>query len=330
MFSLGQAFSKPETTPLNYWDQADRYFYPNANAYRRFIQKGGEQESLYNQFKADYLGNKDSALANAKIYEDYTRGLFANQPNQFDSYKQVGDYLYGKIDSFSNSLKDSGLRDMNARLSSLGIRPGSTGYDRLLNATRITNNLAPAFANTTNAIGRDYNNLNANSLRDVMLRVGLANDDALSGYRDSVYRRPLDVADARFGQLSANNKFFQDLVNGRKSNVAGFETKETSDLAKGIGVVDNLLNGAVDLYSSYLGGGMGGLGGMGGAGGGGSGGINPYSFGAVTGMTPNSYMPPQVNPQQSAALWNEMYNGFGPNNNYLGDINMNPYLMGLS
>lgn len=356
MFSLGQAFSKPQTDPVHYWAGLQYYFPQAGQKARNFYTAGGEQDQLYNQFKNSYLSPEATARANdnAKIYSDYAKNLFANPPNGFADYSKVGDYLYGKLDDFSSALKDSGLRDMNIRLANLGIRPGSTGYDRLLNANRITNNLAPAFANTTNAIGRDSFGISGNNYRDNLLRLGLANQDALSGYYDAAATRPLNVADARYGQFAQNNKLLQDWVNLQKANTAGFETRETSGLAKGLGVVDNLLNGAVDLASSYfgggLGGGMGGLGGgFGGMGGGGGGGqsqnqLFPYSFQQNPYATnPYQYQQsawygqPTGAPYHSAGAYDPMassystnYGGYQPmpqqnptnlwNNAYFGDL----------
>lgn len=330
MFSLGQAFSDMETSPVFAFEDFERYFRPNANQYRRFTRRGGEQEQLYNQFKDSYLANSGQAQANADIYRNYAAGLFQNQPNQFADYQQVGDYLYGKFDDFRNTAAASGMRDMNSQLAAQGIRPGSTGYDRLLNANRITNNLAPAFANTTNAIGRDYNALAGNDFRQTMLRLGLAHDDALTGYSDNVAYRPLDVAQARMGQFAGNNQIYGGLIDNYLKNVAGYQTRETSDWAKGIGVVDNLLNGAVDLYTSYAG--MGGMGGMGGQAGSGQQ-VNPYTMNL---MPQNGY---PVNPgagqpipnAQNQAWLREFYGQpavGGYNGGYLGDVNVNPYLTG--
>lgn len=271
MFSLGSAFSKMETNPVNYWEDWSRYFSPNANQFRTFVK--GDQRDLFNQFSKDYLAGSGQAKENAQLGQDYLRGLLTNQPDQFKNYTDIGNYLYGKLDDFSSSLKDSGLRDMNARLAGLGIRPGSTGYDRLLNATRITNNLAPAFANTTNAIGNDYSRLAGQDFVNTLLRTNLVNTDALNAALDRVYARPLNVANARMGQFQQNQDLLGNMANFHKINTAGFETKETSDLAKGLGVVDNLLNGVVDLYMSAYGGGM-----MGGGQVGSGNNANPYSF----------------------------------------------------
>lgn len=334
MFSLGQAFSDMQTSPVFAYKDFAKYWGPTANQFRDFAKRGGEMDNLYNQFKTDYLANADQARANAQIYSDYAKGLFANQPNQFNDYKQVGDYLYGKFNDFTNTSVNAGMRDMNTRLAGLGIRPGSTGYDRLLNANRITNNLAPVFANTTNAIGRDYSSMANNSLRDTMLRLGLANEDALTGYLDNVAYRPMDVANTRLGLLNENNRLYGGLMDNFMKNVAGYETKETSDWAKGIGVVDNLLNGAVDMYMQAYGGGL-----MGGGGGAGSGAnVNPYlmqmmpqggypTTGNTTGTMPNA---------QNQAWLREFYGGQVPGANsyqqpgvgYLGDVNVNPYLAG--
>lgn len=333
MFSLGQAFSDMETSPVYAWKDFERYFYPSANQFRRFTRRGGEQDQLYNQFKENYLANSGQAQANADIYRNYAQGLFENQPNQFNDYRQVGDYLYGKFDEFRDTSAASGMRDMNSRLAAQGIRPGSTGYDRLLNANRITNNLAPAFANTTNAIGRDYNALAGNDLRQTMLRLGLAQDDALTGYSDNVAYRPLDVAGARMGLLAGNNQLYGDLVNNYMRNIAGYETKETSDWAKGIGVVDNLLNGAVDLYMSAYGGGM-----MGGGQAGSGQQINPYTAQLMPqgGYPTNTGVGQPIPAAQNQAWMREFYGGQPPLNSYqqpgigyLGDVNVNPYLAGV-
>lgn len=333
MFSLGQAFSDKETSPIFAYEDFARYWAPMAGNFRRFIKKGGEQDQLYDMFKADYLGNQDSARENAGIYADYAKGLFKNPTNQFADYQQVGDYLYGKFNEFRDTSAASGMRDMNIQLARQGIRPGSTGYDRLLNANRITNNLAPAFANTTNAIGRDYGLLANNNMRDTMLRLGLANNDAITGYYDNVAYRPIDVAGTRMGMMGANNSIYSGLMDNFMKNIAGYETKETSDWAKGFGVVDNLLNGAVDLYMSAYGGGM-----MGGGQAGSGAQVNPYS----TQMMPQGGYPttPGGAPMTSAqdAQWlREFYGGSYPSTQdprlqggYLGDVNVNPYLAGLS
>lgn len=318
MFSLGSALSQPETSPVYYWKDFGKFFYPGAKAYKDFVKN--EQPALYDQFKMDYLGGRDKALENAQIYSDYAKGLFQNQPNQFGDYRQVGDYLYGKLSDFSGDLMKANTRDMNSRLAALGLSPGRSGYANLQNAQRITNNLVPAFNTVTGAVGRDYGNISNNAFRDTMLRLGLAQDDTLTGYYDNVYRRPLDVSDMRMGQLAQNNAFYRDLVNNYRSNVGGFKTEETSDWAKGIGVVDNLLNGVVDLYTSYMGGGgTGGLGGMfGGMFGGGQGqpqpSSNPYmDYLGAAGQRVNNQ---GINPYS-----------FSPGG-YMGDINVNPYTMG--
>lgn len=330
MFSLGQAFSKPETKPVFAFEDFARYWGPNANQFRQFTRRGGEQDQLYNQFKENYLANSGQAQQNADIYRNYAAGLFQNQPNQFADYQRVGDYLYGKFDDFRNTSAASGMRDMNSQLAARGIAPGSSGYDRLLNANRITNNLAPAFANTTNAIGRDYGQLANNDLRQTMLRLGLAQDDALTGYSDQVAYRPLDVAGARMGLLQGNNQLYGQLMDNFMKNVAGYETHETSDWAKGIGVVDNLLNGAVDLYTSYAG--MGGLGGAGGQVGSGAN-PNPYTSQLMpqNGYPVNPGAGQAMTPAQNQAWMNQFYGQQSPggyNGGYLGDVNVNPYLAG--
>lgn len=331
MFSLGQAFSDMETSPVNYWENWSRYFSPTANQFRTFSR--GDQRDLYEQFKTDYLAGSGQARENAQLGQDYLKGLLTSgNPNQFANYQQVGDYLYGKLDSFSNSLKDSGLRDMNARLAGLGIRPGSTGYDRLLNANRITNNLAPAFANTTNAIGNDYNRLAQNDFAQTALRTGLVNNDSLNAAMDRVYARPLNVANARMDQFGQNNKLLMDMMNFHRGNTAGFETKETSDWAKGIGVVDNLLNGVVDLYMSAYGGGM-----MGGGQAGSGANPNPYSNttmttpGAGGGTSGGGSM--QGIMQLIQSLMGSQNGGAAPrnvNSSPLGDWNYNPSLAGMA
>lgn len=340
MFSLGSAFSDMSTSPVFAWEGFGKYFSPNANQYRQFVKKGGEQQDLYNQFRDAYLANSGQAQDNANIYRDYAAGLFENQPNQFNDYRQVGDYLYGKFDDFRNTAAASGMRDMNSRLAGLGIRPGSTGYDRLLNANRITNNLAPAFNNTTNAIGRDYNALANNDWRQTMIRLGLANDDALTGYSDAVAYRPMDVANERMRQFAGNNQIYGGLMDNFMKNIAGYETKETSDWAKGIGVVDNLLNGAVDLYAGGMGGGMMGgmMGGMGGGQVGSGANVNPYQMQVMpqNGYATNPGAGQPIPAAQNQAWLNQFYGSQGVpqntsyNGGYLGDVVVNPYLQGIA
>lgn len=334
MFSLGQALSRPETNPINYFEDWQRYFNPNARNYRAFSKPGGEQEQLYNQYRDSILGSQGQAEENGRIGQDYLRGLLSKgNPDQFGLYSQVGDYLYGKLDSFSNSMKDSGLRDMNARLAGLGIRPGSTGYDRLLNANRITNNLVPAYQTTTQSVGNDYARLAQQDYNNTALRSGLVQNNSLNNAMDAAYYRPMTVANQRLSQLFDNNRLFREMVEANKANTAGFETKETSDWAKGIGVVDNLLNGAVDLYMSAYGGGMGGGGQVG------SGANpNPYSNttmttpGAGGGTTGGGGSTMQLM-QMIQSLMGSQNGGGAPrnvNSSALGDWNYNPNLAGIA
>lgn len=211
------------------WGQ---FFYPSANAYKRFTSRGGEQEDLYNQYRDAYLGGSGDAAKNAAIYQTYAKNLFANQPNQFAQYQDVGNYLFGNLDKFRDTTSAAGNRDMNSRLALLGIKPGSTSYDRLLNANRITSNLMPAYQSTVGAIAPGYNSINANSMNDTLLRLGLANDDALNQYMDRIYERPLDVAGVRGGQIAGNINQFGNLIDQYNKNIAGYKTEETSDLAK--------------------------------------------------------------------------------------------------
>lgn len=233
--SGAEAFSDPKTSPVYNWKQYERYFYPAANAYRNFTKVGGEQDQLYNQYKNAYLSPdaQAQAAANAKIYQDYAKGLFANQPNQFSNYQQVGDYLYGKLDQFALNTANAGNRAMNDRAAALGLGgQGTNSYLAKINADRITNNLAPVFANTTNAIGRDYGAINQNQLADIGLRLGMAQGDVLGNYANNVYERPLDVAYTRAGQIANNTRNYNDLANAFKTNIAGYETKETNDIAR--------------------------------------------------------------------------------------------------
>lgn len=316
--SGAEAFSEPRTSPVYNWNNFAPYFQPAAGAYRRFARRGGEADDLFGQYRDAYLGGSAEAEANARTYQDYTRGLFSSSSGSpaanMDQYRQVGDYLYGHFDKFRDASANAGLASMNSRLAGLGIRPGSTGYDRLLNATRITNNLAPVFANTTNAIGRDYSTLANNNYRDVALRLGLANDDALGGYMDRVYERPLDVAANRLGLINANNQTFANLSNAYKTNIAGYQTEETNDIAR--------FGRPFDTWASSYG-----------------------SYGSPGGAPPTGPQQPQMMPQggypttnnpytmppaQNQAWMNEYYGGQPPVNTgspyqgYLGDVNIGP------
>lgn len=312
--SGAEAFSDPQTSPVFGWKDFARFWGPTARQFRGFAKPGGEADQLYNQYKQDYLAGSGDAAANARIYQDYVKGLFANQPNQFANYQQVGDYLYGKFNDFRDTTAASGLRDMNSRLAQLGIRPGSTGYDRLLNANRITNNLAPAFINTTNAVGRDYGSLAGNDFRQTMLRLGLANDDALGGYMDRVYERPLDVAGNRLGLLSSFNDQYRQILDNFNRNIAGYKTEEGSDLAK--------YGRVFDRWASSYGGGS----------------SSPYQQGPqanpyLNSINQNPYTMPQggypsygtgtaMPPAQSQQWMNEYYGGTGGANPFVGDVNI--------
>lgn len=305
MFNLSGALSDPKAFPVNYWDEGQNYL---NNVARQWRKTFSNQNNLFNMAQEGILGNTDAAKQNAQVYNDYIKNLFATpQTASFGNYSQLGDYLYGKLNDYTNVLKDAGLRDMNARLAAQGITPGSSGYDRLLNATRITSNTLPAFINTTNAINTGYNTLANDQYRNMLTRLGLAQSDALTQNLDRPYTRYLDLADEQQRQQMGRAAMLQQLMNAAKTNNAGFQIKETSDAAKAIGVVDNLLNGAVDIYGSMYGGGMGG----------GGGGIGGYNSPA---LSSNGF-----NLGQAAQLGNAAGNT-GGNNNLSGIIQL---LMGL-
>lgn len=314
MFNLSGALSDPHAVPVPYWENFDRYLNPVANQWRRSFR---DQNELYDMAREGILGNTAAARQNAQTYNDYIKGLFGQPQNNFNQYSQIGDYLYGKLGSFTDTLKDAGLKDMNMRLAAQGITPGTTGYDRLLNATRITSNMLPAFNNTTNAIGRDFNTMANDSYRNMLVRLGLAQNDVLTQNLDRPYTRYLDLADERQNQMLGRANMLNALGAAARGNVAGFKIEEDSDWAKAIGVVDNLLNGAVDIYGSMYGGGMGGgMGGMGGGMGGGGGGIGSYNspaLGGQSGNGPNNFM---LGNMGNAA------GGGGGNNNMAGIMQM--------
>lgn len=253
--NIASAFSKPKTSPVFGWDQYERFFYPSANQYRNFARVGGEGDQLYNQYKESYLGGTTQAAENADIYRNYVKGLFENQPNQIDGYKQTGDYLYGQLDDFLNKNQMAGYRSMNDMKARLGLGIGSSGFSDKINADRITNNSVPAFMNTTNAIGRDYQNIAGNDMRQTLLRLGLASDDAMGGYADRVYERPLDVAGNRMGMINSISDAYSKLANNFGGNIAGWKTEETNNIARYAQPLDDFVNGGAQIYSGMYGGG---------------------------------------------------------------------------
>lgn len=251
MYSGADNLSSPEYNPVFNWKGFERYFYPIAQNFRAFTRRGGEQSDLYNQFKTDYLAGSEDAKANAKIYQDYAKGLFSSQPNQFDRYKQTGDYLYGAFDRFAENSANAGNRAMNERAAALGYGgQGANSYLAKINADRITNNLAPAFSNTTNAIGRDYQYQANNDMNQTMLRLGLAQSDALTGYADRVAARPLEVAGVREDQLGWQQAQYGNLVNNFNSNIAGWKVDERNDWVKYGRIFDSYMNGMYENGNS--------------------------------------------------------------------------------
>lgn len=253
MYSGAEAFSRPKTRPVLGMRDYQRYFYPMANNQNRFFNGRGGANKLYNQFKDAYFANNDEAAANAQIYSDYAKNLFANQPNQFQDYQQTGDYLYGQFDKFAQNSANAGNRAMNERAAALGYGgQGANSYLAKINADRITSNLAPAFANTTNAIAPGYQAQANNNFRETMLRLNLADNDALTGYIDRVAARPLDVYGVKAGMLGDASRSYGDLINNFNRNIQGWQTTEGNDIARFGRPFDNWMN---SVYSSYGGGG---------------------------------------------------------------------------
>jgi hypothetical protein len=309
MYSGSDAFSQPKTRPVMGFRGYERYFYPAAEAGRRFYKPGGEASDLYNQFKENYLGGSADAAANAKIYQDYAKNLFASQPNQFENYKNTGDYLYGAFDRFAQNSANAGNRAMNERAAALGYGgQGANSYLAKINADRITSNLAPAFANTTNAIAPGYQSQANNDFRETMLRLGLAQNDALTGYNDRVAARPLDVYGVRTGMLGDQWGNYNNMLDSFNKNIQGFSTVEGNNIAKFGKVWDNWWN---SVYSSYGGQGSG-----------------PSQLNQPqlrnTGSAYGGGAPAQ-NYQIPASAWN-----MGSSSPYLGDVNVNPNLAGAA
>ena len=251
MYSGADNLSNPEYNPVYGWKGFENYFYPMAEHYRRYATNG--QNKLYKQFKDAYLGGSEDAAANAKIYQDYAKNLFANQPDQFESYKQTGDYLYGQFDKFAQNSANAGNRAMNERAAALGYGgQGANSYLAKINADRITSNLAPAFSNTTNAIAPGYQAQSNNNYRETMTRLGLADSDALNGYMDRVYARPLDVAAVRENQLNWLGQGYGNLVDNYTKNIAGWKVDERNDWVKYGRIFDSYMNG---MYEGKGGGG---------------------------------------------------------------------------
>lgn len=253
MYSGSDAFSHPVTRPVLGMRDYAAYYYPMANNQNRFFNGRGGATNLYKQFRDNYNGNNEAAGENAKIYSDYAKGLFANQPNQFENYKNTGDYLYGLFDKYRDASATAGIKSMNERLAQQGIRPGSSSYDRLLNATRITSGLNPAYQTTIGAIAPGYQAQSNNNFRDTMLRLNLADNDALTGYIDRVAARPLDIYQTKVGMLNDASNSYSNLINNYNKNIQGWQTTEGSDIARYGKVFDNWMN---SVYSGYGGGGQ--------------------------------------------------------------------------
>lgn len=216
------------------------------------------------------LGDQQSPINDAvNRYSDLAKSI-ASRPNApLDEYKNLGDYLFGKVDSNAVDPVINNLANQtNLHNRVLGINPGGDStYDRLMRSGIASKIRLSALGNIVNQLGPTASSLNNSRLANDAFALGLTPQE-------------MALRNAAAGQnllpIQARGASLQDLINSgqglsalNKSNIFGYQ-KERTGLDRWSDAFNALKNGAWEGLSFYQSlGGMGG--GMGGGGGGGGG-----------------------------------------------------------
>jgi hypothetical protein len=166
---------------------------------------------------------------------------------------------------------DYGLAGIKGRLAAGGYgNQGPSSYDRILNSSMATSNIAPVlqtiFGNLGGSAAQSYGSRMATNQN----KLALMANDFLTRYADQNAARTLtpyltgtNIAGSNIGGLNS-------IIDAIKNGVAGYQlekgmTSRMNDLDEG---TRNTINNALEIYGQVAGMGMGGMGGMGGGGGG--------------------------------------------------------------
>lgn len=187
------------------------------------------------------------------------------------TYERIrGGNIASLADQFVN-LASRGAKEDKLALAALGYGgrgPGS--YESILRSDRISRNIAPVLNTIYGNLGRDTAGLNNDRLANLAATLGIMRErqaapTAAAGLALLPYQ-------ARASMLGDEIGMGGELGGAIQGNTAGFQSQKNkwANFFQQSGrAFDQVADTAIDLYSSYMGGGLGGMGGIGGGMGGG-------------------------------------------------------------
>ena len=294
----------------------------------------GDQKSNLADFTSQYKGLTPQVAGlnqqDVATYNDLIKKATGRDP--IADMAAIGDYGFGKLKDFGTQLYDYGLNQDNQRLAAAGYgdRNPATNYAKILQSSRITGNLLPAFNNIISNIGPNYSRASQdyfNTLQAIPALMG-GRYNAL----DMAPARALVPSQIAQANLQSNIGNLGNLTQGQLNNwqfyVKPNAWQTAGNVASGVyGAIFDAADAANKVSSAYGNVMTSGLGGMGGGmGGGDSGGIErpnaggfpntgtPEGPGQGTGenypMNPQSTSAFVPNPYQSQS-YASPYGGYG-------------------
>ena len=227
--------------------------------------------------RVEAMGNEDIGTLGGVINR-------LGNTSAMDTYRGIGDYQKSLIDSVASNLAQRGMAGLNLRRAKLGYGGrGGGSFDTAQITNRISQNLAPVYANAFANIGRDTQTVSGADINNINTLLQVI------GERAGIPLRGLDLFQlaAMFRNQNQGDELANlgSLTNTVKAGTAGWRPPEQSTLYRifsEAGDQQKSVSGFVgdlagDIVKMYAGGGMGGAAGgvgsmLGGMGGGGSGG----------------------------------------------------------
>lgn len=260
----------------------------------------------------NYEDRITAAMPSALQITQENIGSLANlqkQGQEFDptaTYERIrGGNIASLADQFVN-LASRGAKEDKLALAALGYGGRGPGtYESILRSDRISRNIAPVLNTIYGNLGRDTSGLNQDRLANLAATLGIMRErqaapTAAAGLALLPYQARASMLGDEIGMGGA-------LGSATQANTAGFETvknKWANFFQQSGRAFDQVADTAIDLYSSYMGGGM-----MGGMGGGGMGGMAGAAAGGGGGgaraAAPEAAPAPRstFTPRQSGGGW---------------------------
>lgn len=289
LFNIGQligSFARPKTSQVLYSDELNKALNATTSGLPDYR---AAQEADLGRLTTE-LGRATENLRGLEAGDQsILTQLLGQQQDPLATYREIGNYQTGVLDSLAKNLAGMGRSQDSALMARFGMGGrGNSTYQNISTIDRLSKNLAPYYAQSLGNLGRDtgiVSDARTGNVSNVM--------DILNS-RASVPMRTVGIqtlpSQQRSQNLQTEISSLLGLGEGYRGNSAGFK-QENNKWADAFSAIDDSLNSAVDIgMSAYSGGATGGLGGiLGGVMGGSSGGQsrNTGSFFPTTGYGMN-------------------------------------------